>query len=225
MFTFIYVFMPNTRVEMKSALFGGILAGTIYQLVQLAYISLQIGVSKYGAIYGSFAALPLFLVWLQMSWRIVLLGAEISFAHQYVATYEFEPDCLRVSRSFRRTIATLVASLCAKTFLKAEKPLTAADIARELDAPIGLVRSVLSELTEARVLSEVCLDAAKDVAYQPACDIHRLTVAEVIERLDQQGTATVPIADSAGLQKLQDTMNRFREVNEQSSANLKLQDL
>jgi membrane protein len=78
-FTFIYVFMPNTKVALKSALWGGIFAGTIYQLVQLAYISFQIGVSNYGAIYGSFAALPLFLVWLQLSWLIVLLGAELSF--------------------------------------------------------------------------------------------------------------------------------------------------
>lgn len=224
-FTFIYVFMPNTKVEMKSALFGGILAGTIYQLVQLAYISFQIGVANYGAIYGSFAALPLFLVWLQLSWLILLLGAEVSFAHQNVATYEFEQDCLRVSHSFKRMIALTVTSLCVKNFLKEEKPLTAADISRELDAPIRLVHSVLFELTEARLLSEVYLDHGEDVAYQPACDIHRLTVAGVIDRLDQQGLARVPIADSAGVQKLQDTMKRFSETNEQSSANLKLQDL
>jgi membrane protein len=224
-FTFIYAFMPNTKVDMKSALWGGILAGTIYQLVQLAYISFQIGVSNYGAIYGSFAALPLFLVWLQLSWLIVLLGAEISFAHQNVATYEFEQDCLTVSHSFKRMTALMVTSLCVKTFLNAEKPLTAEDISRELEVPIRLVRSVLSELTEAKLLSEVCFEPGDDVAYQPACDIHRLTVAGVLERLDQQGIATVPIAESADLQKLRETIQRFREMNEQSSANLKLQDL
>ena len=224
-FTFIYVFMPNTKVGMKSALWGGILAGTIYQLVQLAYISFQIGVSNYGAIYGSFAALPLFLVWLQLSWLIVFFGAEISFAHQNVATYEFEQDCLAVSHSFKRMIALMVTSLCVKNFLKAEKPRTAADISRELEVPIRLVHSVLFELTEARLLSEVYLDHSGDVAYQPACDIQRLTVAGVIERLDQQGVATVPIAESADVQKVRETIKRFREMNEQSSANLRLQDL
>jgi membrane protein len=224
-FTFIYVFMPNTKVELKSALWGGILAGTIYQLVQLAYITFQIGVSNYGAIYGSFAALPLFLVWLQLSWLIVLLGAEVSFAHQNVATYEFEQDCLSVSHSFKRMIALMVTSLCVKNFLKAEKPWTAADISRELDVPIRLVRSVLSELTGAGLLSEVCFEQGEDFAYQPACDIHRLTVAGVIERLDQQGVTTVPIADSPDVQKLRESINRLREMNEQSSANLKLQDL
>jgi membrane protein len=224
-FTFIYIFMPNTKVELKSALWGGILAGTIYQLVQLAYITFQIGVSNYGAIYGSFAALPLFLVWLQLSWLIVLLGAEISFAHQNVGTYEFEQDCLGVNHSFKRMIALMITSLCVKHFLNAEKPLTAEDISRELEVPIRLVRSVLAELTEARLLSEVRLDQRADIAYQPACDTQRLTVASVIDRLDQQGIATVPVAESPSTDKLRETVRRFREMVEQSPVNLKLEDL
>jgi membrane protein len=224
-FTFMYVFMPNTKVAFKSALWGGILAGTIYQLVQLAYISFQIGVTKYGAIYGSFAALPLFLVWLQLSWLIVLFGAEVSFAHQNVATYEFEEDCLRVNHFFKRMTALMITYLCVKKFVNQETPLTAVDIARELEVPIRLVRSVLFELTKARVLTEVYSDNREDVAYQPGCDINSLTVAGVIERLDQQGIDTVPIAESVSLNKLKETVRRFRDMNEQSSANLKLREL
>jgi membrane protein len=224
-FTFIYMFMPNTKVDLKSALWGGVLAGTIYQLVQLAYITFQIGVANYGAIYGSFAALPLFLVWLQLSWLIVLLGAEISFAHQNVATYEFEQDCLAVSHSFKRMIALLITSLCVKKFLRAEKPLSAAEISRELEVPIRLVRSVLSELIEARLLSEMNLDHRGENAYQPACDVHRMTAAGVIESLDHQGVAGLPIADSVELQKLRETLERFGEMQEQSPANLRLQEL
>jgi membrane protein len=224
-FTFIYVFMPNTKVELKSALWGGILAGTIYQLVQLAYITFQIGVSKYGAIYGSFAALPLFLVWLQLSWVIVLLGAEVSFAHQNVASYEFEQDCLSISHSFKRMTALMVASLCVKSFLNAEKPLTTEDIARALDAPVCLVRPVLADLTAARILSEVCSDHREKIAYQPACNIDRLTVAGVMNRLDRQGVTSVPMADSTEITKLRETVKRFSEMIEQSPGNLKLQDL
>jgi membrane protein len=224
-FTFVYLFMPNTKVAFKSALLGGILAGTTYQLVQLAYISFQIGVTKYGAIYGSFAALPLFLVWLQLSWLIVLFGAEVSFAHQNVATYEFEGDCLKASHSFRRTTALMIAYLCVSNFRNGARPLTATDIARELDVPIRLVRSTLSELTGARILSEVYSDGREEVAYQPGCDIDRLTVASVIERLDHQGIDTVPMAESIALNKLTETVTRFRAMNDQSPANLKLQDL
>ena len=224
-FTFIYVFMPNTKVELKAALWGGIFAGTIYQLVQLAYITFQIGVSNYGAIYGSFAALPLFLVWLQLSWLVVLLGAEISFAHQNVATYEFEQDCLNVSYSFKRMVALMITSRCVKHFLNAEKPSTAEDISRELEVPIRLVRSVLAELTEARLLSEVCLDHRENVAYQPACDINRLTVSAVLEGSDQQGINALPVADSTDLDRLRETLKRFHDLSEQSPVNVRLRDL
>jgi membrane protein len=224
-FTFIYAFMPNTKVELKSALWGGILAGTVYQLVQLAYITFQIGVAKYGAIYGSFAALPLFLVWLQLSWLIVLFGAEVSFAHQNVRTYEFEEDCLKVSHRFKRMAALVIAHACVKRFVNEEKPLTAAVLARDLEMPIRLVRALLFELSEARILSEVYSDDHEDVAYQPGCDIDHLTVASVMERLDQRGIDTIPMAESLNLNKLKETVRRFHDINQQSSANLKLQEL
>jgi len=222
LFTFIYAFMPNTKVEFKSALWGGIFAGTIYQLVQFAYITFQVGVANYGAIY---AALPLFLAWLQLSWLIVLFGAEVSFAHQNVASFESEPDCLNVSHSFKRITALLVTYLCVKKFINAETPPTAVDIARELEVPIPLVRSLLTELTESRLLSEVCLDHLNQIAYQPACDIDRLNVAGIMERLDQRGVDTITIGESTVLNQLQESFKRLREMNEQSPANLKLREL
>ena len=88
LFTILYIIMPNTKVNFKAGLLGGVVAGTFYQIAQGAYISFQIGAAKYNAIYGSFAALPLFLMWLQISWWIVLFGAELSFANQNVDTYE-----------------------------------------------------------------------------------------------------------------------------------------
>ena len=116
LFTFIYIFMPNTKVRFSSGLVGGIVAGSIYQLVQLGYISFQVGVARYNAIYGSFAALPLFLVWLQLSWLVVLFGAEICFSHQNVDTYEFEPDCLQVSVSFKKLLSLRIVHLLVKNF-------------------------------------------------------------------------------------------------------------
>ncbi|MGE5302780.1 MAG: YihY/virulence factor BrkB family protein [Alphaproteobacteria bacterium] len=224
-FTFIYAFMPNTKVQLKSAVWAGILAGTIYQLTQLVYITFQIGVANYGAIYGSFAALPLFLVWLQLSWLILLLGAELSFAHQNVATYEFESDCRSVSHSFKRLVALLVACLSVKRFLHAEKPLTAEAISRELEVPIRLVRSVLFELRETGVLSQVCVNDGVELAYQPACDLHRLTVGSIIQKLDERGIDAIPIGDSSDLTKIQEILARLLEAAQQSPANLELEEL
>ena len=86
-FTFIYMFMPNTKVKFSSALTAGIIGGTLWQLTQWVYIHLQIGVSRYSVIYGTFASIPVFLIWLHISWLIVLFGAEISFAHQNARTH------------------------------------------------------------------------------------------------------------------------------------------
>ena len=108
LFTLTYIILPNTRVNFKSALIAGIIAGTLYQLLQWGYINFQVGVSRYNAIYGSFAAFPLFLIWMQFSWLIVLLGAEISFAHQNADKYQFDNDTLQISPRHKKLIALLI---------------------------------------------------------------------------------------------------------------------
>ena len=171
LFTFVYVFMPNTKVNIGSAIVAGVVAGTLYQIVQWGYVSLQIGVSKYNAIYGSFAAAPLFLVWLQLSWLVVLFGAELSFAHQNVETYEFEPDCLRVSHNFKTLLALMISRMLVMNFADGKPPATAAEISHELGAPTRLTNDVLYELVDAGILSEAKGEGYKEVGYQPARDI------------------------------------------------------
>jgi len=225
LFTFIYVFMPNTPVQIKSGIWGGIVAGTVYQIAQFAYIKFQIGVASYGAIYGSFAALPLFLVWLQLSWLIVLFGAEVSFARQNVAAYEFEADCSNLSQFFKRLVALVITHHCVKAFAQAQSAPTAEEISRELEIPVRLTRSTLFELTEAKVLSEVCRSERADITYQPGCPIDGLTVAKVLMRLDRHGEDVVPIAESKSLDRLRDIAKGFEETIEKSPVNLKIQDL
>ncbi len=224
-FTFIYKFMPNTRVQLKSALIAGVIAGTSYQVVQLIYIYSQVGVAKYGAIYGSFAALPLFLIWLQVSWLIVLFGAEVSFAEQNVETYEFESDCLKVSHSFRELLSLNIAHLCVKKFRQAERALSADEISHELEIPVRLVRQILFELVEARVLSEVKLDDTETMAYQPAHDIEDLTITNVLNQLNQKGLNWIPLDNTGDLGKLKCRLKQFQEGIEKSPANISLKDL
>ncbi|MCP4667523.1 MAG: YihY/virulence factor BrkB family protein, partial [Deltaproteobacteria bacterium] len=175
LFTIGYILMPNTKVNFTSGLLAGVVAGTLYQISQWGYIYFQIGVAKYNAIYGSFAALPLFLVWLQLSWLIVLFGAEISFANQNVDTYEFEPDSLKVSAAFKRLLSLQVAHLLVKNFQNGEKPLTAEQISHNLEIPIRLVNTMLYELVESGVLSDARAGSYKELAYQPGRDINGLT--------------------------------------------------
>jgi membrane protein len=225
LFTVLYVLMPNTTVKIKSGLLGGILAGTMYQVVQWIYIKFQVGASTHGAIYGSFAALPLFLIWLQMSWLVVLLGAEISFAAQHVDTYEFEPDCDKVSNHLKRLLALRITQLCVQNFLAKTEPRTAEQISDSLGVPIRLVRQALSALTEARVLSEVRTEDEKTSAYQPARAIDSLTVREVIDLLDQSGVDTIPYGESPEWEKLAERLNLFNETIRASSVDMALKDL
>ncbi|MCK4859219.1 MAG: YihY/virulence factor BrkB family protein, partial [Candidatus Omnitrophica bacterium] len=225
LFTFIYIFMPNTKVNFRSGLLAGIVAGTIYQIVQFAYINFQIGVAKYNAIYGSFAALPLFLVWLQISWLVVLFGAELSFAYQNVETYEFEPDCLRISHSFKRLLALRIAHLLVKNFSKGEQPLTDFEISHLLEIPIRLVRQILYELAGAGVISELKEQEHKGMTYQPARDIETFTIKYVIDALEQRGSDKIPIAQSRELDKLSECLKTFSGAIEKLPENAALKDI
>ncbi|MCE5340560.1 MAG: YihY/virulence factor BrkB family protein [Planctomycetaceae bacterium] len=222
--TFIFVLMPNTKVKFSSAIIAGIVAGTLFQFTQWIYVNFQIGVAKYNAIYGSFAAIPLFLIWLQTSWLIVLFGAEVSFAHQNVETYEYEPDCMSASKAFKTLIAILIAQRVVKRFCNEEKPADAPMFSHELDIPIRLVRQVLYQLTESGVLSEV-KNTFKEFAYQPATDVDKMTIKFVIDRLDNRGTANVPVLMTKELEKLTQSLRQFGTIIEKSEANILLKNL
>jgi membrane protein len=225
LFAFIYMFLPNGKVNLRSAVLGGILAGTIYQFAQWAYISCQLGINHYNAIYGSFAALPLFLIWLQLSWLVLLYGAELTFAHQNVTTYEFEQDCLRLSPMFRRLVALAITHLCVTTFCDEKPPLTAIQLSKTLQAPIRLVHQILFELIEAGILSEVASDGERRMACQPALDVEDLSIQDVLDRLDKRGITSIPIASSEAIDKLSSSLTEFHETLIKSPKNVFLKDI
>jgi membrane protein len=224
-FTFIFIFMPNTKVRFVSGLIAGIVAGTLFQLIQWAYVNFQVQITTRYAIYGSFAALPLFLLWLQTSRLIILFGAEVSFAHQNVETYEFEPDCLSASHSFKTLLSILITQRIVRRFCDGEKPGDASGLSHELEIPVRLVRQLLYDLSESGVLSEVKKEEDRELAYQPAVDINKITVKFVIDRLEQRGTSSIPVNRSVELDKLSDSLRHFGEILDKSPANVLLKNL
>jgi len=223
LFTFVYSFMPNTRVNLKSAILAGIIGGTVYQAAQIIYIAFQIGVARYNAIYGSFAALPLFLVWLQLSWKIVLLGGEISFAHQNIETYEFERDCLSVSRSHKSLLSLSVMHVAIEHFKKGESPIATADIIERFDMPVKLAQDILFELVQSGLLSEICADE-KNPRYQPAKDINGLTIKSVLEALEQRG-CDIQIRETHSFRQIAASLKQFDEILRKSPGNKLLKDI
>jgi len=224
-FTVLYLIMPNTRVKFKAGFLGGVVAGTLYQLAQGLYISFQIGAARYNAIYGSFAALPLFLLWLQISWWIVLFGAELSFANQNVDTYEYEPDSLKVSPGFKKLLTLQVVHLLIKRFANGDKPLTDSQISGLLEIPIRLVHNIIYGLVESDLISEIRTAAEKEFAYQPARDINQLSIQSVLKALDQHGTENIPVANTTEYQALSNALKEFSEAMEHSPANKLLKNI
>lgn len=224
LFTFVYIIMPNTKVNYKSALVAGIIAGTAFQLVQLGYIHFQVLMSRYNTIYGSFAALPLFLIWLQISWFLVLFGAEISFANQNIERYEHESESLNISHYYRRILTLLIAKTVIQNFEQGNKPYTASEIAHKLGFPIRIVREILFELTDANIFNEIISDNI-DKAFQPATDIHKITIRYIIETLDKKGHDDIEIEQTEELKKIAHTQATFFKAFEKTPENKLLKDI
>ena len=204
---------------------GGIVAGTAFVAVQWLYIHFQIGVSKYNAIYGSFAALPLFLMWLQISWIIVLFGAEISFAVQNVEKYEHDPDIKNLSLFSHRALTLLVMQVLVKQFDAGKPPLTAKEVSQQLEIPIRLVRDIIYVLVEANILSEVNTKQDKLNAYQPALDINKLSISYVLSVLDHYGVDKILAADNTEKDKIQKLLNGFDDAIKQANGSKLIKDI
>lgn len=187
LFTFLYVFVPNTKVRIAPALVGGALAAILYQVVQTLYIGLQVGVSRTNAIYGSFAALPLFLIWLHLSWRIVLFGADITHQFQNFESNERVERIPDLSfRAVKRLALALADRICA-SFLKGEPPPTAESLAAGLGIPNAVMADLLDRLVKAHLIVEVAQADPHEPGYLPARDPHLLTPATVVEALEASG--------------------------------------
>ncbi len=225
LFTFLYVFMPHTKVRLTSGLIGGIIAGTVFQITQWIYIAFQVGAAKYNVIYGSFAALPLFLAWLQLSWLIVLYGTELSFAHQNVDTYEFEPDARQVSHRLKILLSLQVAHYIIMKFAAGEKAPTAHEISHDLGCPIRLVNEILFELVESGIVSATETGHEKVRGFQPARDIANLTIQHVIHAVESRGINAVPFAHSDAFAALTESVESFGHAVEKLPSNRPLKDL
>jgi len=225
LFTFLYMFLPNGKISLKFGLPAAIAAGTLFQLFQWAYLTFQIGVTKYNAIYGSFAALPLFLIWLQISWLIVLFGAELLFSIKNEKDYEFSPDFSRISYRLKKTIMLLVVHFLVKRFSRGDTPVTSAQIVEALKVPKFLLEQILEETMAAGIVSEICSGTGKSRSYQPACDVNLMTVKYVIDKVEQQGTNQVSMLSDPDFEKIRETVNGLDSFAQKASANVLLKEI
>lgn len=188
MFIALYVFMPNTHVKLMNAVVPGILAGIAMQGLQIFYIHSQIFLSGYNAIYGSFAALPLFMLWVQISWTICLFGAELCYTNQYLDYYDYDADTGEISYRYRTMLCALLMSRICWRFANGGKFYTAVDLRAETNIPIRIVNDLLYELIDAKLLIEITSDEKGETShFMPAEDISHLTLGTMVDRMESKG--------------------------------------
>jgi len=187
-FTLVYIIIPNTRVKITSGIVAGVIAGTAFQFFQMLYIEGQGYLSRYNMVYGSFAAIPLLLLWLQISCLIVLFGAEISYAFQNLQNYEYEGESNSISIRYKKFLSLFLTYVIVKRFENKQSPLRNDRIAATYKLPIRLVNQLLSELTANGIITEIRDDELKTKSYQPAMDINQLTVDLFVNKFESYGS-------------------------------------
>ncbi len=187
LFTGIYVFMPNTRVQIRSAFIGALVAGTSWELMKSLYVWYNAKVVTAYTFYGSLGSIPIFLLWIYLSWIIVLFGAEVAFAAQHVETYKREIDVVKVSHADRERLSLVAAILAVKPFEAGEPPPTADAIASAMNAPVRVIHDILYELAAKGILREVGLGGNKDPGYLPARNPEQLTARDVLRAVRSYG--------------------------------------
>lgn len=189
-FTLLYVFMPNTRVRFRSAVGPGILAGVAMTLLQLFYVHSQLFLSSYSAIYGSFAALPLFMLWLLISWYICLFCAELCYTNQNLDYYTYLVNTNDISQHNRLLMAAVVMGHVCRRFAVGGKPHTARSLKVATGYPMRVVADLLDELCRTNLLTvSMGPDGQRQPYYQPAATLTTMTLGRLTKELEnaQQG--------------------------------------
>lgn len=225
LFTILNIYIPNTKVKFTSALLGGIFTGICFQVFQMLYINGQIWISKYNAIYGSFAALPLLLLWLQLTWFFVLFGVQLTFAYQNVNKFSFEHETSNISRRYRDFVILIIMVLIVKRFEKGDKPYTADELSEHYKIPTRLTGDTLFYLQQTGLIVETPTEDALVPAYIPAIDINHITVSYLFEKIELYGSEDFMIDVNTEFREEWETILNIKDLNKKEKGSVLLTDL
>ena len=221
-----YKLIPNTKVNVGYAAQAALFAAIAFSAFQMFYLYLQNSVSSYNIIYGSFAAIPLFLFWIQVSWQIILFGAELSFAFQNVNSFVQEQDARTICADNRRKVMVATLLVIIRSYLRNEGGISSTDVAHTLHLPVRLIRDVTYTLTEAEILLARDDDKnQKTKRYVPARDIHDMTLSEVLTLTEHIGTTVHGQADNHYLRVASERLDSMAAHMAASNDNILLTDL
>jgi membrane protein len=225
LFTIVYIVMPNTKVKFKNGLIAGVIAGTAAVLFQSLYQELQIGVWRFNNLYGSIAMIPLLLLWLQITWLIVLMGAELAFAYQNIEHYEYEEAALKLSHDNKRILTLLICHQIINNYEEGGEPRNTEFLSHQLGIPLRLLNELVYELITAGILVELAATNPKDRSYVPAVDIHKITVEYIYNQIEKVGGDHLYVNESSDLQKITRIHEHLMDSIRESPSNILLKDL
>lgn len=187
-FTWIFIAIPNTKVSFLSALIPGVVMGFLFQLVQGLTMYLVVLFTRMSVVYGAFSAIPIVLIWLNITCWLLLIGAELAFAIQNNDMFAYERDIDNMSRRYKDYVMLYLLSIIIRRFEQGLPPQTAQQMAYENQLPIRLVNQLLLRLEESNILHRVYIGDEEHQAFVPTQDTHLITVGMVIGRISAQGT-------------------------------------
>ena len=225
LFTLIFLIIPNTKVKISDAMLAGVVTGTAFLAIQFLYVNGQISLAQYNAVYGSFAAIPLLLFWLQISWLIVLYGAELCYVSQNLMNFSFENDTKNISRRYKDYTLFVVLKIIINRFCQAQEPISANQIAVDYNIPIRLVHDHLKLLVDTNIISEIYIEQNAERFYQPALDVNLITVHLVLDRINRLGSENFKITDNGAFQEIWQNLETLQETITAESSKILIRDL
>ena len=218
-FTFVYMFIPNTRVRLRSALVGGLVAAILWQTVGWGFAVFVASSTRYYVIYSSFAILLLFLLWLHVGWVIVLLGAQVSYAHQHIDYFLGDRELLTQSPAGREKLALHMLLLIGRNFYHGFDPLSISELSTRLHLPGGVVQEFMVMFAQ----SKLVLPLADRDAYVLARDPETIAIKDILDCVRNAGktnrTEGIPSKEESAIDEL------LKDVDQSAAKALERKDL
>ncbi len=197
----VYIFLPNTRVRVIPGVIGGVIGGTLFYLLQVFYFKSQIGLARYNLIYGAFAAIPFFLLWLQMSWNVVLFGAVISYVIQNSKFIKLKSRPLGINYASREVLGLFIMERISTQFLNGKGERWSKEgLSEALCIPVETVQEIIAELSKASLIVEIPTEGS--FCYMPGRDLDAIRVAEVLFTMRNIGEKYTPVSLAVQDQKI-----------------------
>ncbi|MFY0686833.1 MAG: YihY/virulence factor BrkB family protein [Cyclobacteriaceae bacterium] len=222
--TLLYLIFPNTRVKFVPGIVAGIVVGTVFQLTQLAWINGQVYLLKSYVVYGSFAVLPLFMIYIQLSWMIVLFGGELAYSVQNANEWEYTSRKMKMSIDHKRKLTILVMYHLVKNFeMRGNRPLSISNLSGLVHVPLRFVKEVIRELEEAKLVNKISDDDTE--RFQPALDIAHIDIHMLVRKIEMTGYDDLMTEDDDKFKEIEKLLDQVSTESKASSANRHLKDL